>query len=103
MPAGGRTARRGVVREGNVERPVLAAEKAGGGERLQLLAFAEIEPLADIDERRHRRVARPERARDERAEVRRGHGLRRHVAGVPVELMPRVQDEAEVRRHAPSG
>ena len=35
----------------------------------------------------------PERARDRRADVRRGHRLRRRVAGVPVILMPRVQDE----------
>ena len=47
--------------------------------------------------------ARPERARDDRAEVRRGHGLRRRVAGVPVILMPRVQDEAEVAGRVASG
>ena len=52
--------------------------------------------LADRHERRHVRDSRPERARDHRADVRHRHRLRRHVAGVPVVLVPRVQDEAEV-------
>ncbi len=98
--AGGRSHRaRRVVWKGNIERPKLAAEKSRRGERLQLLAFPEIEALADIDERRHRRIARPEGFGDEPAEMRRGHALRRHVARVPVELVPRVQDEAEILRH----
>ena len=33
---------------------------------------------------------------DPRADVRRGHRLRRDVAGVPVILVPRMQDVAEV-------
>jgi hypothetical protein len=44
------------------------------------------------------RLARPERARHDAADVRAVHGLRRGVAGVPVELVPRVQDEPEVAR-----
>src|SRR5947199_22442 len=52
--AGGRAhGRRSVLREGDIERAVLAPEEPRGGERLQLLAFAEIQALADIDERRH--------------------------------------------------
>ena len=47
----------------------------------------------------HRRVARPEHAGHPRPDVRRGDRLRRHVAGVPVVLMPRVQDVAQVRLH----
>ena len=89
---------RGLIRERDAERPVFAAEKAGRRERLQLLAFADVDALADVDERRHRRIERPERARDDRAEVRRGHRLRRRVAGVPLILMPRVQDEPEIAR-----
>ena len=59
--------------------------------------------LADGDERRHVRVLRAERLRDHRADVRHRHRLRRDVAGVPVVLMARVQDEAEVGRHERCG
>ena len=38
----------------------------------------------------------PERARKHGAHVRRGHRLRRRIAGVPVILVPRVQNEAQV-------
>ena len=44
-------------------------------------------------------LTRPQHAGHPRADVRRGHGLRRHVAGVPVVLMPRVQDVAQVGQH----
>ena len=37
--------------------------------------------------------------RDHRPDVRHRHRLRRDVAGVPVILVPRVQDEAEIRGH----
>ena len=84
------------VRIGHAERTVLAAEEAGGGERLQLFAFADVETLADVDERRYRRIARAERPRDDRAQVRRRDRLRRRVAGVPLVLMTRVQDESEI-------
>ena len=86
--AGGRAHRvGGLFREGHVERAVLAPEEAGGGERLELLALAKVEALADVDERRHRWIHRTERARDPRAEVRGRHRLRRHVAGVPIVLV----------------
>src|SRR5688572_13225473 len=49
---------RGLLRERNVERAVFAAQKTGGGERLEFLAFAVVEALADIDEGRHRRIER---------------------------------------------
>ena len=57
-------------------------------ERLQFLGLAVVETLANIDERRHRRVQRSKRARDERADVRTRHCLRRLVTGMPLELMP---------------
>ena len=41
-------------------------------------------------------IVRPAHPGDPRAEVRRGHGLRRDVAGVPVVLVPRVQDVPQV-------
>ena len=44
-------------------------------------------------------IARPEHAGHPRADVRRGDGLRRHVAGVPVVLVPRVEDVAQVGLH----
>src|SRR5439155_15562586 len=57
---------------------------------------AEIEALADVDEGRHSRVQRAERAGDDGADVRRGYGLGRCVSGVPLILMARVKNETEV-------
>jgi len=80
MPGGGRTA-------------------FGGGEGFDLFVFADaFEPLADVDEGRHHGIARPQDPCDPCAEVRAGDRLRRNVAGVPVVLMPRVQDVAEIRQ-----
>src|SRR5262249_54560253 len=78
------------------ERAVSAAEEARGLERLDLESLAAGGALADVDERRYVRVFRPEGAGDDGAQVRRGDGLRRHVTGVPVVLVARVEDEAEV-------
>src|ERR1700722_5024170 len=76
--AGGRAhTRGGILWIRDDERAVFAAEKTGGVKGLEFLAFAEVEALADIDERGHRRIHRPERAGDEGADVRRGDGLRR--------------------------
>ena len=55
-----------------------------------------LQPLADVDERRDGRVLRPADLGDPRADVRRGHRLRRDVAGVPVVLVPRVEDVPQV-------
>ena len=88
----------GLLRIGDEERAVFAAEKTGGVKGLEFLAFAEIETLADVNERGHGGVHRPERAGDDGADVRRGDGLRRRVAGVPLVLMARMQNEAEVAR-----
>ena len=76
---------------------MLGAEKARRVKRLQRADLARaLDRLADGDERRHVRVPRPERPRDHGADVRHRHRLRRDVAGVPVVLVPRVQDEAEI-------
>ena len=76
---------------------MLGAEEAGRVERLERADLAgALDRLADGDERRHVRVPRAQRPRDHRADVRHRHRLRRDVAGVPVVLVPRVQDEAEV-------
>ena len=80
--------RGGLFREWNVERPVFAAQKTRGRERLKFLTLAEVEPLADVDEGGHRRVQGTQRARDDRAQVGRGGRLRRSVAGVPLILVP---------------
>ena len=86
------------LREGDVERAIFAAEEAGGGERFQFLPFTQIKPLADVDERRHRVVEGPQRLGDHRADVRGRRALRRSVTGVPLILMPRMEDKAEIAR-----
>ena len=86
-----------VLRIDDEKRSVLGAEEAGGVKCLERGDFTSaLDGLTDGDEGRHIRVLRAERSRDDRAEVRHRHRLRRDVAGVPVILMPRVQDEAEV-------
>src|SRR5262249_19798683 len=86
-----------VLRERQVERSMLAAEEAGRRERLQFFRLPyPLESLADVDEGGNRRVVRTLDPRDPRAEVRRGDRLRRDVAGVPVILVPRVEDVAEI-------
>src|SRR5262245_55901754 len=79
-PARGTHAVGGLVRIRNVERPVFAAKEARGREGLDLFALTDVEALADVDERGHRRVQRPKRARDDSAQVRARDGLRRLVA-----------------------
>jgi len=53
-------------------------------------------PPADVDERRDRRVPRPENLRHPGADVGSGHGPRRDIPRVPVVLMPGVEDVPEV-------
>src|SRR4029079_7143619 len=80
-----------------VERPVLGPKKTAGGERLQLLLLAvPFEPLADVDERWQDRVIRSADAGDPGADVWARHGLWGDVAGVPVVLMPAVEDVPQV-------
>ncbi len=87
----------GILRVGDEEGAELGAEESGGVEGFQRGAFgADLEILADGDEGRHGGVARAEGLGDDGAEVRDGNGLRRDVAGVPVKLVSRVEDEAEV-------
>ena len=79
---------------------MVGAEKARGVKRLQRADLARpLDGLADRDERGHVWMLWPERLRDHRSEVRHRHRLRRNVARVPVVLMPRMEDEAEVRGH----
>ena len=90
--------RRGVLRIDDEERTVIRAEEAGGVERFQRADLpGAFDRLADRDKRRHVRVLRTERARDDRTDVRHRLRLGRNVARVPVVLVTRVQDEAEVR------
>ena len=57
-------------------------------------------PLADVDERRDRRITRAERPRNDGAEVGSSDTLRRHVTRVPMVLVTRVKDEAQIRGNA---
>ena len=98
MPPGGRTAAAAWSGNGMLNGPIFAPEEAGGVKCLEFLAFADVEALADVDEGRHGRIARTQRAGDDRTEMRRGDRLRRGIAGVPLILMPRVQDEPEIAR-----
>ena len=80
-----------------IERPKFAAEKAAGGERLQLLGFANpFEALANVDEGGNRGIVRTADFGDPGAEVRGSHGLRRYIAAVPMVLVPGMKDVAEV-------
>src|SRR5207253_10458004 len=78
------------------ERAVFAAKKTGGVKGFQFLAFAQVETLADVNEGGDGRIARAKSSGDNRADMRRGDGLRRRIAGVPLVLMARMQNEAEI-------
>src|SRR6188768_482250 len=56
-----------------------------------------LDRLADRDERGHVWILRPEGSRDDRADVRHRHRLGRNITCVPVILMARMQNEAQVR------
>src|SRR5688572_1820064 len=86
----------GVLWVWDVEGPGFAAQKTRGGERLQLFAFPKIEALTNVDEGWDCRIEGSECARDECTEMRAVHTLRRRVARVPLELVPRVQNESEI-------
>ena len=89
--AAGRTnAVGGLLRQRDVEWAKLAPQKTGRRERLQLLPFPHVKALSNVDERRHRGIEWPQRAGHHRSQMRRGHGLRRRVTGVPMKLMPRM-------------
>ena len=65
MPLGGRTAVDGLIGIGERERAEFAAEKAGRVKGFEFLLFADVfQPLADVDERRQRRIFWPEHFRD---------------------------------------
>ena len=76
---------------------MFGAEKTRGVKRLERADLSRaLDGLPDGDEGRDVRVPRAEGSRDDGADVRHRHRLRRDIAGVPVILMPRVQDEAEI-------
>ena len=90
--------RRGILRVRNQERPEFGSQKSGRVKRLDRRALAaDLHVLADRDEGRHRRILRPQCLGHDRADVRDRQRLRRNVSRVPVKLMPRMQDEAEIR------
>ncbi len=95
---GGPHAIRRVLGERDAEGSMLAAEEPRRRECLQLLTLAEVEALPDVDERGHGRVARAKRTGDNGADVGSRNRLRGRVAGVPLVLMARVEDEAEIAR-----
>src|SRR5262249_26781788 len=72
---------------GDNKRTIFAAQKAGGVKGFEFLTFAEIEALADVDECWDSGISGSERSRNDGANVRRGDGLRRSVARVPLVLM----------------
>ena len=85
---------------GEVHRPKLAAEKSGCREGLQFLILAHsLQPLADVDEGRHHLLPGAEHPAHPGADVRAGNRLRRHIAGVPVVLMPRVENAPQIGLH----
>ena len=76
---------------------MFGAEKTRGVKRLERADLARaLDGLPDGDEGRDVRVPGTEGSRDDGADVRHRHRLRRDIAGVPVVLVPRVQDEAEI-------
>ena len=70
------------------------AEESGGPKRLyaRRLAGGFAERLADVEVRRQIRMARPQRAGDDRADARHGHRGRGHVTRVPDVLVARMRD-----------
>ncbi len=84
---------------GHTKRAVLGAEAAPRLKSLEFFRLAvAVVTLADVDEGRERRVLRTLRLGNPGADVRGGHRLRRLIAGVPVVLVPRMQNLAEVGR-----
>src|SRR5579872_2397627 len=79
------------------ERPVLSAQKPGRVKSLHAVAFAaDFEVLPNINERRHIWISRPESAREHGTHVRCGYRLRWRIPGMPMELMPGMQNVAQV-------
>ena len=92
--------RRRILRVDDQERSVIGPEESRGMKRLQRRDLSRaFNRLSDGDKRRHVGTFRPQRARDHRPDVRHRHRLRRNVAGMPVILMARVQDEPKIRGH----
>ena len=99
--AGRGTHRRdGGGRVGNAERAEFRAKHATGLKRFQFLGFAvAFIALTNVDVSGNRRVLGAERFADPCAEMRRGDAHGGFIAGMPVVLMARVQNRAQVGRH----
>src|SRR5438105_960462 len=88
----------GVLRIRDVEGAELRAEETARRERFELLRFAHaFEPLPDVDEGRNSGIVGAAHSGNPRADMRTGNRLRRNIAGMPVILMPRVENVAQVR------
>src|SRR5207237_10067045 len=88
---------RGVERVLDQERPMFGAKESGRVEGFQRRALASyLQILSNGNERGHARIPWSEGSGDHGADVRHRHRLRRNVPGMPVILVPRVQDEAEI-------
>src|SRR5690349_4516163 len=83
-----------LVRLGNHEWAELATQEARVMEGFQFFALADIEPLADINKGWHGGVIRAQCARDDSANVGCGHRLGGRVTGMPLGLMPGMENEA---------
>ena len=76
---------------------MFSTKKTGRVEGLQAIALAaDLHVLADVDEGGDVGVLGPKGSTDERPHMRHRNTLRRLIAGMPMILMARVQNEAEV-------
>src|SRR5438132_7841879 len=85
-------------RLGHQEGTVGSAEETRALEGFDFEILAAGRALADVDERRHIGMPRSQRPRDYRTDMRRRDWLRGYIAGVPMILVTRVQNEAEIPR-----
>ena len=93
-------AQHGLLRVGDAEGAVLAAQSAAGLEGLEFLRLAiAIVALADVDEGGQGGIPRPFGLGNPSAQVRSGHRLRRFITGVPMVLVPRVENLPHVAGH----
>ena len=88
----------GRIGERHVKGTKLTAQKPGRGEGLEFFTLTNIQALADVNESRHCGVLWAKGTGHHRPDVRTCDRLRWRVAGMPVKLMPRVEDESQITR-----